>query len=198
MNTKSLLTALFLSGALYLASACSTATSTSGIPPTSAAQDGGEAETGATSCPANLSGDCGACMKDSCCGALSACEADADCLACVTAQDGDACERTAETHARVDAYLTCKGGTCASRCISGDDAGSCQGTLNKLVKASCATCMEQACCSEVAACHQSTVCWDGCFTNHDETKCHGAPDAHALFHAMGACASSRCKAECAN
>lgn len=172
-------------------------------PPASAeaaTPDGGAGDDDAASaetCEAALEGECGACMKGSCCDALTECEGDPDCLACVNAEDSDACERNAETHARVDAYLTCKGGACASACIT-SEGGSCEGLLDGVTKAACAACLEGSCCDEVAACHGADVCWDGCFTNHSETKCHGDPDAHALFHAMSACVQSRCKSECAD
>lgn len=147
------------------------------------------------SCTAALAGDCGTCMKTSCCTALTDCEGDPDCLACVNGTDSEACEKTEATHQRVDGYLTCKGGACRSSCIV-EAGGSCVGLLTDLVDAACQTCMEQSCCDEVAACKGAEVCWDGCFINHDETKCHGAPDAHSLYHALGQCASSKCGSKC--
>lgn len=148
-----------------------------------------------TTCEAKLDGDCGTCMKTECCEALTDCEGDPDCAACVSAEDSDACERTDETHARVDAYLTCKGGSCSDSCIT-VKAGSCKGLVDDIVPAKCAACLEKSCCDEVNACHGADVCWDGCFNNHDEEKCHADPDAHALYHAMGACLTEHCDAEC--
>lgn len=165
--------------------------------PTAEAQqpaDETPADTAAT-CEAQLDGDCGTCMKSSCCEALTACEGDPDCAACVNAKDSDACEKTTATHERVDAYLTCKGGGCATACIA-TQAGSCTGLVEDIVPQKCTECLEKSCCEEVTACHGADVCWDGCFQNHDESKCHGDPDAHALYHAMGACVEEHCAAEC--
>lgn len=153
-------------------------------------------ETPDGTCQARLDGDCGTCMKTSCCDALMACEGDANCTACVTGKDSDACEKTTGTHERVDAYLTCKGGSCASSCIETTDAGTCTGLLDSLVTAKCAACMVASCCEQVASCHGAAVCWDGCYNNHDETKCHGDPDAHALYHAMGSCQVDFCDSAC--
>jgi hypothetical protein len=146
-------------------------------------------------CEAALEGACGDCMKTSCCDALTACEADADCQACVTGKDSDACERTTETHERVNAYLVCKGGACKTPCI-GAAGGACAGMLDGVATSTCQACLEAKCCDEVAACHAKDVCWDGCLTNHDETKCHGDPDAHAVFHSLSACVTASCSTEC--
>jgi len=164
------------------------------------AGSGGGAEDQSTTtasggCGATLDGPCGECMKMSCCDALSACESDADCAACVDGSDSNACEKNEDTHARVDAYLSCKGGACEEACI-GATTGACEGLLDGLTAVDCTICLEASCCGEVTACHDNAVCWDGCFTNHDETKCHGDPDGHALFHALGACASDACATEC--
>lgn len=180
--------------------ACSSSEGTSSPSPASNAStdDAGaaaEQQEEESVCAATLTGDCAECMKTSCCDSLVACEEDADCLACVTAQDSDACERTSETHERVDHYLTCKGGDCRESCI-GESNSSCAGLLKDLVTDACATCMETNCCDEVSACKAHDVCWDGCFTNHNETKCHGSPDGHALFHALGTCATTNCSSTC--
>ncbi len=154
-----------------------------------------DAASSGEACAASLEGACGDCMKASCCDALAACEQDPDCAACVAGKDGDACERTAETHERVDHYLVCKGGACNAACI-GESENSCAGLLKDLVTDACATCMEESCCEQVANCKASAVCWDGCFTNHDESKCHGDPDGHAVYHAMGECGSKHCAKVC--
>ena len=150
----------------------------------------------APACAATTGDACGVCMQGACCDALVECEQDEDCTACVTATDSDACERTAATHARVDAFLTCRGGErCAETCVAAT-GGACTDLLADLVAPACQACLEEKCCDEVASCHGNDVCWDGCFTNHEETKCHGDPDAHSLFHAMGACSSKECATEC--
>lgn len=159
-----------------------------------AASSSDDASTG-EACTASLEGECGDCMKASCCDDLAQCEQDPDCAACVAGTDADACERTAETHERVDRYLVCKGGACNAACI-GESASSCAGLLKDLVTDACASCMEESCCEQVANCKASAVCWDGCFTNHDESKCHGDPDGHAVYHAMGECGSKHCAKVC--
>jgi hypothetical protein len=155
-----------------------------------------DASTADAACGAASQDACGTCMQTACCDALVECERDEDCMACVTATDSDACEKTPATHARVDAYLTCRGGeACAPTCVSAT-GGACTALLDDLVDPTCQTCMEDNCCDEVASCHGNAVCWDGCFTNHNESKCHADPDAHSLFHAMGACSTKSCAAEC--
>lgn len=193
-----LLVVSFLAGAV----ACSSSEGTSSPAPaptsSSANEDAGapaEQQEKENVCAATLTGDCAECMKTSCCDSLVECERDADCLACVTAQDSSACERTPETHERVDHYLTCKGGDCRTSCI-GESTSSCAGLLKNLVTDACAACMESSCCDEVSACNAQDICWDGCFTNHNETKCHGSPDGHALFHALGTCANAKCSTNC--
>lgn len=146
-------------------------------------------------CGATLSGECGDCMKGACCDTLTACEADADCVACVTGSDPDACEKTTATHDRALAYLTCKGGPCQAACIGGT-VGSCEGVLSGVVKPACQTCMEGGCCAEVAACKAHEGCWVTCFTEQDEAACHAAADAHAVYHAMLACLSASCSEPC--
>jgi hypothetical protein len=146
-------------------------------------------------CAAKLAGACGDCMKTSCCDALTACEKDTNCQACVTGKDTTVCEATAATQKRVNAYLVCKGGACKVPCI-GAAGGACAGLLDGSVTPTCQGCLEGKCCDEVAACHSQATCWDGCFNNFNETKCHGDPDGHAAFHALGACVSTSCAAEC--
>lgn len=146
-------------------------------------------------CEAKLEGACGDCMKAECCDALTACEGDVNCVACVTAKDTNACEKTTATHKRVNAYLVCKGGACKEPCI-GVAGGACAGFLDKIVTNTCQACLEAKCCDEVAACHAKDVCWDGCLTNHNEEKCHGDADAHAVFHSLNQCLAKSCAAEC--
>ncbi len=153
-------------------------------------------DAGTSSCDAKQTGECGTCMKDSCCNDLVACEEDPGCAACVSGEDPDACEKTPETHDRVNLYLACKGGACHDTCI-GETAGSCKGLVTGVVAEACQTCMEASCCTEVSACKGATVCWDGCFTNRDETKCHNDPDGHAVYHAMTTCISKSCADACA-
>lgn len=162
-----------------------------------ATTDAGEPqESAAAACAASSADECGVCMQGACCDALRACEQDPDCMACVAATDSEACERSAATHARVDAYLSCRGGErCATTCVAAT-GGTCTELLDGLVAPDCQTCLEESCCDQVASCHGNAVCWDGCFTNHNETKCHGDPDGHSLFHAMGACVSKKCAAKC--
>ncbi len=131
-------------------------------------------------------------MKASCCDALTACEGDTDCFACVSGMDGNACEKTEETHARVDAYLTCKGGDCHESCIGGDAGATCVGVLAGLEPATCQTCVESNCCDAVAGCYANAGCWNDCFLKPNEAKCHADLDGHALYHAMGECISSKC------
>ena len=153
-------------------------------------------DAGNSSCDAKQTGECGTCMKDSCCDDLIACEGDPGCAACVSGEDPDACEKTTETHERVNLYLACKGGACHDTCI-GEAGVSCNGLLTGVVADACQTCMEASCCTEVSGCKGAAVCWDGCFTNRDETKCHNDPDAHAVYHAMTTCISKSCADACA-
>ncbi len=134
-------------------------------------------------------------MATACCDALSACNDDAACSSCVKGTNSDACESTAETHERVDAFLTCRGGACVSACIG--VAGSCKGALSGVVAATCQTCLEANCCEEVGSCKAKDACWNDCFTHHVEAACHADPDGHALFHALGSCIQSSCATECA-
>ncbi len=150
----------------------------------------------ATACPAAVMNDaCGQCLQTACCAALVDCEGDADCLACVRAEDDLACDRSPATHDRANLYLTCKGGACKDACIGGA-GGSCVGVVTGIETPACQACLEQKCCDEVAACRAHEVCWDGCYTNHDEMKCHDSADGHALFHALGGCFGSACNVEC--
>lgn len=144
---------------------------------------------------------CDACMTESCSDALGACKSDTDCIACVTSQDSDACERNAVTHARVDKYLGCRGGACRSACIGearDTSVAACTQLLSEAVEGPCGTCLAAHCCESVTACHTNSTCWDGCLTNHNPRKCHGDADGHALFHALSACGNTQCKTECAN
>ncbi|APR82059.1 Flagellar hook-length control protein FliK [Minicystis rosea] len=145
-------------------------------------------------CSADATDACGTCMASTCCDAYAACRGDASCVACVEGKDSDACESTEETHARVTAYLECRGGACQTACIGA--SGDCKGALDGLVAAACQTCLEASCCAEVGACHAKEACWNDCFVNHSETACHADPDGHALYHAFGACYSEKCAAEC--
>ncbi|PCC75528.1 hypothetical protein SAMN02745121_00068 [Nannocystis exedens] len=155
----------------------------------------GASATTEAECAAEATDECTGCMREACCEALADCQADAACVACVSGEDGDACESTPETHARVDAYLECKGAACQEVCIGGP-VGSCEDALAELAQDACTTCLGASCCEEVAACHGNSVCWTGCFTVHDDAVCHSDPDGHALYHALGACASGSCQAEC--
>ena len=134
-------------------------------------------------------------MGNACCDAVSECAADAACTACVTAKDSDACESSDATHARVNAFLSCRGGPCQTDCIGA--TSNCTGELTGIVAAKCQTCLEASCCAEVGACHAKKSCWSDCFVNHSETKCHADPDGHALYHALGTCWSASCAKECA-
>lgn len=144
---------------------------------------------------ATIANSCDTCLADACCAELVDCQGDADCVACVTGTDGDACERTPATHERVTRYLECRGGPCVEPCI-GASTTECTGLLDGIAAPECATCLEANCCGNVSACHDEAVCWDGCFQNHDDAACHGDPDAHAVFHAFGQCIASQCEAEC--
>jgi hypothetical protein len=134
-------------------------------------------------------------MGAACCGDLVACRDDAACWACVTGADGDACESSPETHARVNEFLVCRGGPCQAECIGGP-VGACRGALDGLVAEACAGCLEASCCDEVAACVAQETCLHGCLLDHDPAVCHADPDGHALYHALGQCTSSQCEAEC--
>lgn len=134
-------------------------------------------------------------MGGACCDAVTDCAADAACTACVTAQDSDACESSEATHARVNTFLSCRGGPCQTDCIGA--ASDCKGTLTGIVAAACQTCLETSCCAEVGACHAKDACWNDCFVNHSEAACHADPDGHSLYHALGTCWQSSCAAECA-
>ncbi|WP_434414895.1 hypothetical protein [Nannocystis pusilla] len=154
-----------------------------------------EPSTTTEGCAGEATDECTGCMREACCEALADCQGDPACVACVAGEDGDACESTPETHARVDAYLECKGGACQEPCI-GAPVGSCEDALAELAQDDCTTCLGASCCDEVASCHGNTVCWTGCFTVHDDAVCHSDPDGHALYHALSACASASCQAEC--
>lgn len=180
--------------------ACESTDSTE--PPTSQTSGGSSSTSsstsstgGAAACQASLDDACGECMQAACCESLQACEQDEACWGCVTGVLGEACESSVETHARVDAFLTCRGGSCQEPCI-GTTVGSCDGQLDGVVPSDCQGCLETNCCAEVAGCFASEGCWVSCFTMHDEADCHGDADGHALYHAMGACASGACEAEC--
>lgn len=182
-------------------SGCSSDTATSPATSDSAADGGAPPsdpqteEDAATICTSNAAGTCGDCMRGQCCDALQACEADENCNACVNGNDTEACERTTETHERVNTFLVCKGGACRDACI-GDAGASCTGLLDGIVSDGCASCLQTSCCAEVAACKGEDGCWIDCFTQHDETKCHADPNGHALYHAMGACVSDHCNTKC--
>lgn len=151
--------------------------------------------TSVATCDAALAGECGDCMKGACCDVLTDCEADPDCVACVTGADTAACEKSPETHDRGTAYLTCKGGACQSACIGGT-GGTCVGVLDGVVNAACGTCLTGSCCDEVAACNAHEGCWNKCFATHDETACHGDADGHALYHALLVCLEADCSTPC--
>lgn len=151
--------------------------------------------TTAGECAAEATDECSGCMREACCEALADCQGDPACVACVSGEDGDACESTPETHARVDAYLECKGSSCQEPCI-GAPVGSCEDALAELGADACSACLGENCCDEVASCHGNAICWTGCFTVHDDALCHSDPDGHALYHALSACAGNSCQAEC--
>jgi hypothetical protein len=180
--------ALALAAAFTLMPACAAADGSEGE---------GEGEGEADTCVANDNTDCGLCLQDNCCEALQACEGDADCTACVSGENGDVCESSEDTHARVLAYLECRGGPCQETCI-GAATGECRAPLEAAGTAeACIVCLETSCCDEVAACNSNTVCWDGCFFNHVEATCHGDADAHALYHGLGECyTNADCAAAC--
>ena len=133
-------------------------------------------------------------MAAACCAALSDCQGDAACLGCVNGADSSGCDANDTTHARVEAYLTCRGGACETTCIG--TTGDCQGALDGLVADACQTCLEESCCSEVGDCQANDSCWNDCFVTHVEEKCEGDPDGHALYHALGSCYSANCSTEC--
>lgn len=151
------------------------------------------ATTGAGTCTPTAGDACEACVADTCCDAWTACEADALCWACVTGEDGSGCDASADTHARVTAYLECIGGPCNEACIGA--TGACTEAVDVFAD-DCGTCLEQSCCDEVGACFAHEGCWVDCVTDHDSEGCH-EPTAHALFYAMGACAQESCAAACA-
>jgi hypothetical protein len=148
-----------------------------------------------SSCAAALDGECGACMKGACCDVLTACEGDADCLACVNGTDTTACEKTPETHDRATAFLACKGGPCQSTCI-GSTGGTCMGVLDNVVGPTCGACLVASCCDEVAACNGDDGCWNKCFAMHDETACHADANGHAIYHALLTCVTADCSDAC--
>lgn len=164
-------------------------------PTTEAATTAGTEATTDDACEAEATDECTGCMREQCCDALADCQGDVDCVACVSGENPDVCESSPETHERVDAYLACKGGACQPTCI-GDPVGSCEDALAELTPDACTTCLGDACCDQIAACHGNEVCWNGCFVVHDDDVCHSDPDGHALYHALSACASTSCQAEC--
>jgi hypothetical protein len=149
----------------------------------------------ALACGATVADACNTCMAGACCDALAACNGDPDCVACTTGADADACERTPETHDRVNAFLVCRGGACRTDCI-GTSGETCGGQLTGIVSTACQVCLEGSCCDEVAACKGSDGCWNNCLTNFSEAGCHGDPDGHAIFHALNSCVASSCDTAC--
>ena len=193
---------LSMAGAIVLAVACSDADTGANGGAAAGSQNAsggatmeGGGGSGGNACPSAATDECGICMSAACCEAQVDCEGDPLCIACVTGEDDEACEENEATHARVDAFLSCRGGDCAEACI-GVVSGECDGLLDGLVAPACVTCMEASCCDEVSACNGSEGCWESCFTSFTEAGCHADPDGHALFHALGECASESCGSEC--
>lgn len=153
---------------------------------TASSSSGGACETAQTD-------ECGVCMADACCVALVDCESDEKCWACVTGEDGEACEDNETTHARVDAYLTCRGGECNEACIG--SAGNCAEAAPQFGE-ECGACLEKSCCEQLGACYGSDGCWDECVVDFSEAGCHADADGHALFHALNQCAGASCEEEC--
>ncbi len=153
---------------------------------TASSSSGGDCETAQTDA-------CGVCMADACCTALVDCESDELCWACVTGEDGEACEDNETTHARVDVYLTCRGGDCNEACIG--SAGDCEEAAPEF-GADCGACLVASCCEQLGACYGSEGCWGSCVVDFSEAGCHADADGHALFHALNQCAGTSCEEEC--
>lgn len=132
---------------------------------------------------------CNACLSRECCDAARACAGDLQCLACLDG-DADACESSEETHVRVDAALTCRGGVCAESCLPPTEGPDC----TMVFTGSCGTCLADACCAEVSRCAANANCL-AC-VGGDHNACHAEADGHALAHALWACSDTACVAPC--
>ena len=159
----------------------------------------GGADTGSTTEPAACeeasADECIGCRKGACCEDLTACEQDPDCWACVEGIDGDVCEANAETHARVQAYLSCRAGSCQADCL-GEPGSTCEAAAAELPEGECTSCIVDACCDLLAACHDNAICWTGCFNEHDSEVCHTDPDGHAIYHGLSSCIARGCGSAC--
>ncbi|MBK7579738.1 MAG: hypothetical protein IPI67_05955 [Myxococcales bacterium] len=154
---------------------------------------------------------CRACLATDCCGEISACNADADCVAAVTCMAG--CGKSADVNcyqtcsaehpdsrARSAAALACRVRACDDACGDAARCGRPPGPSN-----ACTTCVDQACCKEerdaygVAAAREVMLCLAACGPGDlgCQNACYiGHPGAGAYQVELQSCASLACASVC--
>ncbi len=155
--------------------------------------------------------ECRSCLAGSCCGEITACNADPDCSAAVACMDACAtsddpkCAATCDTdHAAsrplFAAALACRVRSCADECGDAARCGRPPGPPDD-----CASCLDQSCCAEeqagfsAAATRELQTCLAAC--DIDDFACNvQCFEAHlgALAPAAGmyACAQKSCSTSC--
>jgi hypothetical protein len=157
---------------------------------------------------------CQVCMDRSCCSQNGDCTANTDCLAlanCLAAcAAGDSvCLTSCSTlnqagAARYDALVQCVAVACNVGCITaaGDGGASC-GTLG-YQRATCATCINQACCSQALACSLNTdcviieQCAQSCLSTDKpcRDRCETLPNGVGAFIPFDDCMFTNCPTVC--
>jgi hypothetical protein len=175
---------------------------------------GGSSDAGTCGQVQATGASCQVCMDRSCCSENQGCSADHDCLAlanCLAAcAAGDAaCVTSCSTlnqagAARYDALVQCVGVACNVGCITsaGDGGASC-GTLS-YTRATCGTCINQACCSQALACSVNTdcvfmeQCAQSCLSTDKpcRDRCQTQQDGVGAFIALDTCMFTSCPTVC--
>ncbi len=125
---------------------------------------------------------CQTCFETKCCSQMAACAADKDCAACATSANKPA---SCATNALYQAEQQCISTGCLTECggskcgFGSDDA-------------TCNTCYEEKCCSELAACAADATCTSCVTTSTPAASCASNP----LVKAARTCVNGSCATAC--
>lgn len=174
----------------------------------------GSAGSGTATCDVPLGGECGSCASNSCCDSWDACASNADCtsfmscfLNCQDEACANACQAQNPTGAQAfQPFVSCLSNSCESECFEdGDGSGQITCEQVKLGSASCTTCMQGGCCSEMESCFNDQACLTlnnclaGCQGNEAcQQGCGSKADQATIakFNAISQCAQSTCGSAC--
>ncbi|HNS97698.1 MAG TPA: hypothetical protein PKL73_12180 [Polyangiaceae bacterium] len=139
---------------------------------------------------------CATCLGDSCCNEVKACEADQNCLACITGTGGTNCEKDP----KMAALETCWGQHCESACKT---TGKCTIGFTDPSMAACNDCMKAKCekecidASDADGLNAYLKCAQGCTDQACLDNCGTQyPAAAAAIDALDSCLEAKCKTEC--